>query len=51
MKKFFISTLLVLFAVCSVKAQQDTIKVHLDGTTSLESLMKGVWNRGVNACV
>ena len=46
MKKYFISTLLVLFAVCSVKAQQDTIKVHVDGTTSLESLMEGVWEQG-----
>ena len=45
MKKYFISTLLVLFAVCSVKAQQDTIKVHLDGTASLESLMEGVWEQ------
>ncbi|MBR0361736.1 MAG: hypothetical protein IIX35_05190, partial [Paraprevotella sp.] len=39
MKKYFISTLLVLFAVCSVKAQQDTIKIHVDGT-SLESLLE-----------
>ena len=46
MKKYFISTLLVLFAVCSVKAQQDTIKIHVDGTTSLESLMEGVWEQG-----
>ena len=46
MKKLFISTILVLFAVCSVKAQQDTIKVHLDGTASLESLMEGVWSKG-----
>ena len=45
MKKFFISTLLVLFAVCSVKAQQDTIKIHVDGTASLESLMEGVWEQ------
>ena len=45
MKKYFISTILVLFAVCSVKAQQDTIKVHLDGTASLESLMEGVWEQ------
>ena len=46
MKKYFISTLLVLFAVCSVKAQQDTIKIHVDGTASLESLMEGVWEQG-----
>ena len=39
MKKYFISTLLVLFAVCSVMAQQDTIKIHVDGT-SLESLLE-----------
>ncbi|MBO5880293.1 MAG: hypothetical protein J6Q57_01400 [Paraprevotella sp.] len=39
MKKLFISTILVLFAVCSVKAQQDTIKIHVDGT-SLESLLE-----------
>ena len=45
MKKYFISTLLVLFAVCSVKAQQDTIKIHVDGTASLESLMEGVWEQ------
>ena len=45
MKKLFISTLLVLFAVCSVKAQQDTIKIHVDGTASLESLMEGVWEQ------
>ena len=46
MKKLFISTILVLFAVCSVKAQQDTIKIHVDGTASLESLMEGVWEQG-----
>jgi hypothetical protein len=45
MKKLFISTILVLFAVCSVKAQQDTIKIHVDGTASLESLMEGVWEQ------
>ena len=46
MKKIFITTILVLCAICGMKAQSDTVTVHVDGTVSLESLMEGVWEQG-----
>ena len=46
MKKIFITTILVLCAICGMRAQSDTVTVHVDGTTSLESLMEGVWEQG-----
>ena len=32
MKKIFITTILVLCAICGMKAQSDTVTVHVDGT-------------------
>ncbi len=46
MRKIFITTILVLCAICGMKAQSDTVTVHVDGTASLESLMEGVWEQG-----
>lgn len=46
MRKIFITTILVLCSFCGMKAQSDTVTVHVDGTTSLESLMEGVWEQG-----
>ena len=46
MRRIFITTILVLCAICGMKAQSDTVTVHVDGTTSLESLMEGVWEQG-----
>ena len=46
MRKIFITTILVLCAICEMKAQSDTVTVHVDGTVSLESLMEGVWEQG-----
>ena len=45
MRKIFITTILVLCAICGMKAQSDTVTVHVDGTVSLESLMEGVWSQ------
>ena len=46
MRRIFITTILVLCAICGMRAQSDTVTVHVDGTTSLESLMEGVWEQG-----
>ena len=46
MRKIFITTILVLCAICGMRAQSDTVTVHVDGTASLESLMEGVWEHG-----
>ncbi len=40
MRKIFITTILVLCAICGMRAQSDTVTVHVDGTASLESLME-----------
>ena len=40
MRRIFITTILVLCAICGMRAQSDTVTVHVDGTTSLESLME-----------
>ena len=45
MRRIFITTILVLCAICGMKAQSDTVTVHVDGTASLESLMEGVWEQ------
>ena len=39
MRRILITTILVLCAICGMKAQSDTVTVHVDGTVSLESLM------------
>ena len=46
MRRILITTILVLCAICGMRAQSDTVTVHVDGTTSLESLMEGVWEQG-----
>ncbi|MBP3566165.1 MAG: hypothetical protein J6J76_01230 [Paraprevotella sp.] len=40
MRKIFITTIFILCAICGMRAQSDTVTVHVDGTTSLESLME-----------
>lgn len=40
MRRIFITSILVLCAICGMKAQSDTVTVHVDGTTSLESLLE-----------
>ena len=40
MRRILITMILVLCAICGMKAQSDTVTVHVDGTTSLESLME-----------
>ena len=39
MRRIFITTILVLCAICGMRAQSDTVTVHVDGATSLESLI------------